>query len=137
MVTAGQVLVRLDGTFISSELAIIESQFYEAMARRVRLTDERDSSTRLTVPAELEKAAAINPRLGNILDGQTRLFDARNNTMASYLEQLGKQERQLTKQILGIDIEKKISVRPNGAYRRRTREHGGFMGEGASLPRLG
>jgi HlyD family type I secretion membrane fusion protein len=107
VVTAGQVLLRLDGTFISSELAIIKSQLYEAMARRIRLTAERDSSTRLTVPAELEKAAAINPRLGNILDGQKRLFDARNNTMASYLEQLSEQERQLNKQILGIDIEKK------------------------------
>src|SRR6056297_3647949 len=42
-VEAGEVLLRLDDTQLTSQLAIAESQLFELMARRGRLEAERDS----------------------------------------------------------------------------------------------
>ena len=41
-VKAGDVLVRLDDTFLKSELAIVQSQLMEIAARKARLEAERD-----------------------------------------------------------------------------------------------
>jgi multidrug efflux pump subunit AcrA (membrane-fusion protein) len=43
-VAAGDVLLRLDGTFLRSELAIVESQLAEIFARNARLMAERDGA---------------------------------------------------------------------------------------------
>src|SRR5690606_4212322 len=40
-VTAGQPLIRLDGTLLDTELAIVEGQYFEILARRGRLEAER------------------------------------------------------------------------------------------------
>ena len=48
VVTAGQVVMRLDPTIEQSELSIIEGQLFELMARRGRLEAERDDSAAIT-----------------------------------------------------------------------------------------
>ncbi|MEO0914748.1 MAG: biotin/lipoyl-binding protein, partial [Pseudomonadota bacterium] len=53
MVEAGDVLLRLDGRMLRSELAIIESQLFEIMARRARLESERDGTEALRFDQEL------------------------------------------------------------------------------------
>ena len=41
-IAAGDVLVELDGTFLTSELTVIEGQLVEIFARSARLRTERD-----------------------------------------------------------------------------------------------
>ncbi len=44
-VARGDLLIRLDPTDLQSELAIVEGQYFEILARRARLTAERDDAS--------------------------------------------------------------------------------------------
>lgn len=104
-VTLGDIMLRLDGTLIRSELSIIESQLFEAQARRARLEAERDGLTEMTIPAALLEMAATNPEAAEQLEGQRRLFEARAETLARTVEQLDRRQAQTRAQIEGIDAQ--------------------------------
>lgn len=104
-VEAGEILLRLDGTLIRSELSIVESQLFEAQARRARLEAERDAMTEMAVPEALLQVAAANPEAAEQLEGQRRLFIARAETLARTVEQLDRRQAQTRSQIEGIDAQ--------------------------------
>jgi HlyD family secretion protein len=106
IVEAGQVLIRLDGALLSSEMTIVEGQFFEIQARRGRLEAERDDATRIRFPAELEKAADANPDFAALMRGQERLFNARAETEANEIEQLRRRRAQIMDQITGISAQR-------------------------------
>jgi HlyD family secretion protein len=101
-VAAGDILVRLDGTFLRSELAIVEGQLLEIFARKTRLQAEEIDAERLDVgtpPAFLTVSAeAVQEQI----DGQTALFAARRASLAQNLQQLREQQAQIGSQIDGI-----------------------------------
>lgn len=103
VVSAGDVLVRLDGTLLQSERAIISGQLSEVRARRARLEAERDGISEMEVPRSLLDEAAIDPEVAEQIDGQRRLFTARAETLARTMEQLEKRKAQTLSQIGGID----------------------------------
>ena len=82
VVEAGDVLIRIDGTKLNSELAVLESQLYELMARRGRLQAEQAGRDELSFDPELLEAAAEEPAVAELIDGQRQLFDARSDTLA-------------------------------------------------------
>ncbi len=102
-VEAGDVLLRLDPTLLRSELAIVESQLFELMARRGRLNAERDEAEDILFDDELLKVAQNRPEVQELIDGQTNLFEARMETMAREIETLEKRRRQIETQITGIE----------------------------------
>lgn len=104
-VTAGDVLIRLDGTNTRSELAIVEGQLFEFLARRARLEAERDGQSEVQITGELADLVKTDPEVAELVDGQIRLFDARSETLAKQTEQLGKRRGQMTSQIQGIDAQ--------------------------------
>jgi HlyD family secretion protein len=104
-VQAGEVLLRLDGTLLESERAIVESQLYEVMARRGRLEAERDESPEIRFAPDLLAAAATAPETAELVEGQRRLFEARAETRAQELEQLTQRAAQTRRQIEGIDAQ--------------------------------
>lgn len=104
-VAAGQPLLRLDGGLLRSELAIVESQFQEILARRGRLEAERDQSPAPRFPDELVAMAATRPDAADLMQGQIRLFEARRDTLARQSEQLARRAEQTTAQIRGIDAQ--------------------------------
>lgn len=104
-VKAGDVMLRLDGTLIRSELSIVESELYEAQVRRARLEAERDELKEVVIPEELRKQAAENPEAAEQLEGQLRLFSARAETLSRTIEQLEKRRGQIEAQIEGIDAQ--------------------------------
>ena len=73
-VVAGQVLLRLDGTNLRSELTIVEGQLFEIHARKARLEAERDSKNAPNFPDEITKIALTNPDIDELIDGQRSLF---------------------------------------------------------------
>ncbi|THD85887.1 HlyD family type I secretion periplasmic adaptor subunit [Aliigemmobacter aestuarii] len=101
-VTAGDLLFRLDGALVRSELAIVEGQLFEIMARRARLTAERDDMDAPAFPDELVTVSATRPEVAELVDGQNRLFQARRDTLARQIQQLGERRKQIESQITGI-----------------------------------
>lgn len=101
-VTEDQVLIRLDQTVLESELAIIEGQLFELMARRGRHEAERDDRREAIFDPALVAAAAANPDTSLLMDGQTQLLQARTTSLASQVEQLDKRSQQIGNQIEGI-----------------------------------
>ena len=104
-VAAGDVLLRLDAEQLTSQLAIVEGQLYELMARRGRLEAQRDEVETVTFEEELLTAGATNPDVQELVDGQRNLFDARRVSVAQELEQLGKRRAQINAQIRGVDAQ--------------------------------
>lgn len=109
-VKAGDLLLTLDGSLLSSELAIVEGQLFETRARRARLEAERDDAPAVTIPKDLVETAATRADVTDQVDGQLRLFDARRDTLARQTEQLTRRKEQTAAQIDGIDAQTKALV---------------------------
>jgi len=101
-VTADQVLIRLDPSTLMSELAIIEGQLFELMARRGRHEAERDGRAQAVFDPLLEDAARTNPDTALLMQGQAQLLEARATSLAGQVEQLTKRSQQILTQIDGI-----------------------------------
>lgn len=104
-VGAGDVLLRLDGTLMKSELTIVENQFHEIIARRGRLEAERDEADHITFLPEVIDVASTNHQVTAMIEGQNRLFAARRETLSQQIEQLHKKREQTRNQIDGIDAQ--------------------------------
>ncbi|AGT07614.1 HlyD family type I secretion periplasmic adaptor subunit [Paracoccus aminophilus] len=104
-VKAGDPLILLDGTMLQTELAIVEGQYFEILARRGRLEAERAGASDITFPPELTEAATANPALAAVMAGQQSLFHARLDTLQQALGQLSTQAEQVKSQISGIDAQ--------------------------------
>ncbi len=111
LVAAGAVLIRLDGTALLSELAILESQLFELMARRGRLVSEQTDRKSITFDSELLAVAEKNAEVRNLIDGQQALFDARLRTMEREIEVMRERQVQIDEQITGSMAESKALQR--------------------------
>ena len=105
LVDAGTVLIRLDGTTLQSELAVLESQLFELMARRGRLTAEQADNDTIAFEPELLEVAATNPAVKALIDGQESLFVARTKTMDREIEVMRERQIQIREQITGSEGE--------------------------------
>lgn len=104
-VKAGELLLRLDGAAIKSELAIVEGQFFEILARRGRLEAERDDKDTITFLPEVMQAAKVRADVAELTEGQRRLFTARKDSMAQQVDQLSKRSGQIASQMGGVDAQ--------------------------------
>lgn len=106
-VVAGDILLQLDGQQIGSQLAIVEGQLYELMARRGRFEAERDEAEEISYEGELSEAGAGDPEIAELMEGQQNLFVARRASVAQEIEQLGKRRDQIGAQINGVTAQEK------------------------------
>lgn len=104
-VVAGQLLARLDGRAAATEKAIVDARYWELLARRARLTAERDAAKALTPPAELAAEARRAAPVATLVEGQRALFAARLATLRQEDAQLAEQQAQAGAQIAGIDAQ--------------------------------
>lgn len=103
-VVAGQLLLRLDGDMLRSELAIVDGQYYEILARRARLEAERANNDEIQFSPELVSAGQ-DPTVAPLIVGQTELFHARAATAHKTLEKIARQIDQINAQIDGLDAQ--------------------------------
>jgi len=101
-VAAGDVLIRLDGTRLRSELAIVEGQLRELAAREARLMAERDDRRALEFPAGLLELAGEVPGYGAQLEAERVLFQARREALTQEIALLDEQNVQIDNRIAGI-----------------------------------
>ena len=106
VVMAGEPLLRLDDQLISSELSIVEGQLFELMARSGRLKAERDGVDTITFDDELHELNRTRDDIQGLMDGQTRLFEARRESRAKEADQLARRAEQIQSQIVGIDAQR-------------------------------
>ncbi|MDX1742497.1 MAG: HlyD family type I secretion periplasmic adaptor subunit [Ruegeria sp.] len=104
-VSEGDLLVRLDDTFLSSEKTIVETQLFELMARRARLEAERDGINAKALAANLAEIQQQENVDSDLIDGQQSLFEARLDTLNQQTEQLGKQLIQIESEIEGTEAQ--------------------------------
>jgi len=102
-VQAGDLLLRLDATVLRSELAVVEGQLFEILARRARFEAERDDAPTLSFSPVLSEVGS--PEVKTLMEGQERLFRARLETNRSAVEQLTQQRAQIASQITGISAQ--------------------------------
>lgn len=104
-VRAGDVLLRLDGSRMQSELAIVEGQLRELAARRARLEAERDGASDITFAAdELDWAAGDGDFAAQIASERT-LFLARAEALAQETALLAEQNAQIANRIAGTEAQ--------------------------------
>lgn len=105
-VEAGDILVRFDDSLVKSELAIIEGQLFELMARRGRLEAERDGFEGIGFPKEMDTLEPVSSiDIQNLKAGQLRLFAARRDSLAKEAEQLAERRIQIERQIEGSEAQ--------------------------------
>ena len=101
-VKTGDVLLRLDTNKLTSDLAVIEGQLFEVIARRGRLEAERDGKNQITFDPQIRGATASSIDVDELMSGQQRLFTARTVTLGQEVAQMEKRSAQISDQITGI-----------------------------------
>ena len=101
-VKAGDVLVRLDGTQIRTNLDIVLSALDELAARRARDEAERDGAKGVAFPADLVARAGDNPAVAHLMDSEARLFASRVSAREGQKAQLTERVEQLRQEIQGL-----------------------------------
>ena len=110
-VKEGDVLIRLDDTLLQAELAGLESQLYEIIARRGRLEAAQVDADTIEFDPELLEVARSNPEVAKLIEGQRMLFKAKRESSAKQLEGLGEKIVQLREQITGAEAQLAAQVR--------------------------
>ncbi|WP_156633907.1 HlyD family type I secretion periplasmic adaptor subunit [Methylobacterium sp. Leaf113] len=122
VVTAGQVLIRIDDAQTRAELAIVRGQLGELSAKKARLLAERDGLREIAIPASLSDGDA---EMRAILDGESRLFRGNLASRDSQRQQLELQIGQVAEEIAGL-VKQKEAKRDELAI--LTSEHGKLQG---------
>ncbi len=100
-VAAGDVLMRLDGSELQSELAIVNDQLLDLGARYARLDAQSEAAPSLNFPADLVKAADT-AEAAEILAGQQSLFANQAEILSQTMDQRQTRIRQIDSQVEGI-----------------------------------
>jgi HlyD family secretion protein len=103
-VTAGQVILRLEGDTQRAEFRTIEGQLFELVARQNRLEALRDGAGTITFDDELV-ARASEPEVAELMAAQVQQFEASHDTLTREQSQLGERAAQIEQQIEGLDFQ--------------------------------
>jgi len=104
-VEAGQVLIRFDDKLLRSQLTTVDSQLKEIFARRARLIAERDDADSLVFTPELVELGKTDQSTVQLMQGQTRLFEARRKSLQQQTKQLNERKVQIWLQIKGVEAQ--------------------------------
>jgi HlyD family secretion protein len=99
-VQAGDVLIELEGQALISELGIVEGQWFEILARKSRLSAERDGLDAIEFDPEL--LAEQDPEIEALVAAQIQQFEARRKLQREESQQIAEQQSQIAKQIEGL-----------------------------------
>ena len=101
-VAAGDVLIRLDGTRLRSELSVVEDQLSEIAARKLRLEAERDGALDLRRDIAVQDQGAGNAAFSAKFESERSLFHVRREALMQEDVLLEEQNRQIDNRIQGI-----------------------------------
>lgn len=102
VVEAGQTVLKLDTTKDAANLASLDANLNELLARKARLIAERDKKQSINYPKHLLEKAKTNTEIETILNGQTNLLKARLASINGQTSQLKERTEQLNEAIKGL-----------------------------------
>jgi HlyD family secretion protein len=108
MVKAGDLLLVLDETVVSANLALVSKGLAELMAQKARLVAERDSAIRIEVPALQELAPDI---AAQAIRDEEALFQRRRAVRQSVRGQLGLRIQQSADELTGLQAQLDAKLR--------------------------
>lgn len=129
-VAAGDVLFRLDETRQRAELAIVDVQLNEALARIGRLTAERDGRDQMPLSSELEVLISVDPEFKVTVDGQRKLFEARLESLEAERTQLSSRITQIMDRIQGANDQITAHQRQIGLIEQEIESQQGLFDKG-------
>jgi HlyD family type I secretion membrane fusion protein len=91
-VRQGQTLIVLEDVRVSASLDLLDQQYFSELAKNARLRAEREMSTRVAWPAELE-AAAKRPEVAEIRHKEADIFHQRRTILNQQVDILGRQAK--------------------------------------------
>jgi HlyD family secretion protein len=101
MVSAGDIIIKLDDTQTRANLAIVVKGLDELYARRAREEAEIDGNDTVEFPADLT-SRTDDPEVARILTGEARLFEIRRKTREGLRGQLTERVSQSEEEIGGL-----------------------------------
>jgi HlyD family secretion protein len=104
-VEAGDILIRFDDTLLLSEIAIVDGQLAESMARKDRLRAERDGLKDFEFSAELLERANTEPKIADLVSDERQLFHTRLEFLQKEAEQLAERKEQIKGQLTGVEAQ--------------------------------
>ncbi|NRP72385.1 Type I secretion system membrane fusion protein PrsE [Ensifer psoraleae] len=105
-VEAGQVLIRLDGTTVRANLAIVESTLAQLYARSARLQAERIGATSFEIDEDLVELVS-GAAATKLVDSEQKLFASRRSALTGMKGQLASRKAQLADEIEGLTVQLK------------------------------
>ena len=100
-ILAGEVLIQLDGTFLRSELAIVEGQMAQNFAHIARLRAERDDAMTPNFSIPLILAHVDQKDLDTHAKSQRDLYEIRNTSLRRKTSQINARQAQIEQKISG------------------------------------
>lgn len=116
-VKAGAVLMQLEDSDAADRYTRARDSFYFALANEARLQAETRELKVPEFPRELLKAAAQEPSIKAIVDGQSQLFGVRQVEIHGQLSILEEQHEQLENELKGLEAERRSTVEQVGLSR--------------------
>ncbi|QIG94456.1 MULTISPECIES: HlyD family type I secretion periplasmic adaptor subunit [unclassified Bradyrhizobium] len=107
-VSAGDLLVKLDGTQARALLGIVTSQLTELVGRKTRLAAERDDRDDLEFPPGF---TASGQEAERVASGERRLFHARLGSLNGQKAQLGERIKQNEDEVKGLTLQNSAKAR--------------------------
>jgi HlyD family secretion protein len=104
-VAAGDVLLRLDGSALRSEQAIVAAQLMELAARRARLEAQRDDAAAPTFPEAVIQAASLRRDVAEMVAGQAGLFERQADALGQAQELRRTRIAQIESQMEGLQAQ--------------------------------
>jgi HlyD family secretion protein len=100
IVSAGDVLLRLDEIQTRATLGIVTTSLDELIARRARLEAERDGADHILFPPSLSNREN-GPQIAQLISGESKLFETRRTTREGQKAQLTTRILQMREEIRG------------------------------------
>lgn len=104
-VSGGDVLLRLDTSAQGAELAYLQEQLFEAMARQDRLHAEARGADHVAFRPDVEEGGRDTPQRAALLTAQRDLFQAQRETRAGEAHLLRQRQEQIKARLSGIDAQ--------------------------------
>jgi len=102
LVERGELLLRLDGASLRTEVQIVDSQLFEVLARMARFRAESANAREVAFGAELTRRAEDDAMVAEQVAGQRMLFRTRVEGQEKQVEQQRKRIDQMLAQIEGL-----------------------------------
>lgn len=104
VVTAGDVLIRLDQTRSEASYAIVQGNYDSTQAAVARLRAERDGADDIAFPDDLLTRRS-EPEVAEILQGQRAMFTARRESLTGQVSIIDERIGQLSQEIAGLNAQ--------------------------------